>query len=157
MRAESDILASRRPSWKAGVDPNACRALTVLDGVRRTLIVPGRVEVEMFRSAGRLMRWFAVAVVTISVTSPVALADLRIQNKRFSTICRVVAFVDDHRGSRVVHDGPVRKGAHRTFKNAGATLCIQRSVVPERCNSGLTRPVCKVDRHSNRTVLWTIQ
>jgi hypothetical protein len=29
--------------------------------------------------------------------------------------------------------------------------------VPQRCNSGLTRPVCKVDRHSNRTVMWTIQ
>ncbi len=111
----------------------------------------------MCRSALRLMRWFAIVVVTTSVTSTAVLADLIIQNKRFSKICRVVAFVDDHRGSRVVHDGPVRRNAHLTFRNVGATLCIQRSVVPERCNSGLTRPVCKVDRHSNRTVLWTIQ
>ncbi len=125
--------------------------------VRRSLIVPCPVEVEMCRSALRLMRWFAIVVVTISVTSTVALADLRIQNKRFSKICRLVAFVDDYRGSRIVHDGPVGRNAHRTFRNVGATLCIQRSVVPERCNSGLTRPVCKVDRHSNRTVLWTIQ
>jgi hypothetical protein len=111
----------------------------------------------MCRSALRLMRWFAIVVVTTSVASTAAFADLRIQNKRFSTICRVVAIVDDHKGSRVVHDGRVRRNAHRTFRNVGATLCIQRSVVPERCNSGLTRPVCKVDRYSNRTVLWTIQ
>lgn len=111
----------------------------------------------MCRSLPRLMRWFTIAIVTTGITSPAALADLRIQNHRFSKICRVVAFVDDQRGSRVVHDGPVRRGAHRTFRNVGAILCIQRSVVPERCNSGLTRPVCKVDRHSNRTVLWTIQ
>jgi hypothetical protein len=109
------------------------------------------------QSAPRLSRWLAIAVVTTSIMSPAALADLRIQNNRLPTICRVVAFVDDHRGSRVVHDGPVKRGAHRTFRNAGAILCIQRSVVPERCNSGLTRPVCKVDRHSNRTVLWTIR
>ena len=111
----------------------------------------------MCRSAPRLIRWLSIVVATISVTSTAALADLRIQNNRFSKICRVVAYVDDHRGTRVVHDGPVRRNAHRTFRNVGATLCIQRSVVPERCNSGLTRPVCKVDRHSNRTVLWTIQ
>ncbi len=129
----------------------------MIDDVRRSLIVPCPVQVEMCRSALRLMRWFAIVVVTTSVTSTAVLADLIIQNKRFSKICRLVAFVDDHRGTRVVHDGPVRRNAHRTFRNAGATLCIQRSVVPERCNSGLTRPVCKVDRHSNRTVLWTIQ
>ncbi len=129
----------------------------MIDDVRRSLIVPCPVEVEMCRSVPRLMRWFAIVVMTTSVTSPAALADLRIQNNRFSTICRVVAFVDDHRGSRIVQDGPVGRNAHRTFRNVSATLSIQRSDVPERCNSGLTRPVCKVDRHSNRTVLWTIQ
>jgi hypothetical protein len=111
----------------------------------------------MSRSALRAMGWLAIAVVTTSISLPAALADLRIQNHRFQKICRVVAIVDDHRGTRVIHDGPVPRGAHRTFRNVGATLCIQRSVVPERCNSGLTRPVCKVDRYSNRTVLWTIQ
>jgi hypothetical protein len=97
------------------------------------------------------------AALGVAVPSSGALADLRVQNHRFPEICRLVVIVDSHRGSNVVYDGPLKRRGHRTFRSAGSTLCIQRSVVPERCNSGLTRPVCKVDRHSNRTAIWTIQ
>ncbi len=114
----------------------------------------------MNRSARRLVRWLtsaAIVALAVSVPSYGALADLRVQNHRFSHICRLIAFVDSHRGTSVIYDGPVRRGEHRTFSSPGSILCIQRSFVAERCNSGLTRPVCKLDRHSNRTVLWTIQ
>jgi hypothetical protein len=96
----------------------------------------------------------ALGVVSIS---PEATATLRVQNDRFSEICRVVAFMDSHRGTKVIYDGRLRRGRYKMFNSVGSKLCIQRSVVPQRCNSGLTRPVCKVDRHSNRTVQWTIQ
>ena len=104
-------------------------------------------------------RWFVtIALVVAAAGVPAAaLADLRVQNHRFPSICRVVVFVENARGSKVIYDGPLNRRGHQTFQSVGSTLCIQRSVVPERCNSGLTRPVCKVDRHSNRTALWTIQ
>lgn len=114
----------------------------------------------MNRNLCILRRYLATSLVTVlatAVLSSAVRADIRIKNNRFNKICRLVAVVDSHRGSRVVHDGPVRRGERKTFRSVGSVLCIQRSVVPERCNSGLTEPVCKVDTHSNRTVLWTIQ
>jgi hypothetical protein len=107
----------------------------------------------------RGVRWFiTVALAVAAAGAPArALAELRVQNHRFPSICRLVVFVENARGSKVIYDGSLNRRGYRTFNSVGSTLCIQRSVVAERCNSGLTRPVCKVDRHSNRTVLWTIQ
>jgi hypothetical protein len=97
-----------------------------------------------------------VAALLAVAATPDAGATLRIQNHRLGDICRVVVFVDHGRGARIVHDGPVRRGATHNFSSPGSTVCIQRSSVAQRCNSPLTRPVCRTDRYSNRTILWTL-
>ena len=99
---------------------------------------------------------FMVACLALATVSATATADIRIQNHRFDHICRLVAWVEDARGSRVVYDGPIKRGQYKDFKGEGSRVCISRSSVPQRCNSELTRPVCKVDKHNNRTISWTI-
>ena len=99
----------------------------------------------------------ALALIMMMLTST-AEATLRMKSDRFKHICRVVVTVDSPRGARIVHDGPVRRGQRHTFRAGdGSTVCVRRSVVPERCNSGLTAPQCMVDRYRNRTILFSIR
>ena len=115
------------------------------------------------RVADRARRsaWFvrgSVLVLFACMLSGTADATLRISSHRFAKICRVVVTIDSPRGSRIVYDGPVRRGQRKTFRGGdGSTVCIQRNQVPERCNSPLTAPQCKVDRFWNRTILFNIQ
>lgn len=99
-----------------------------------------------------------VASTPLLVFSPLADAALRLQSHRFAYICRVVVVADGPRGFRTLYDGPVKRGEFRTFHGGDSTtICIYRNRVPERCDSRLTQPQCKVDRHSNRTTLFSIR
>ena len=99
-----------------------------------------------------LAAWLLAAAPTLSE------AALRIQSHRFDHICRVVVVADGPRGRRILYDGPVRRGDFKTFYGGDSTtICIYRGQVPERCDSRLAPPQCKVDRHSNRTILFSIQ
>jgi len=101
----------------------------------------------------------AVVLVALALLAPVtADANVRFQSNRFASICRVVVTAESPRGSRVLYDGPVKRGDFKTFFGGdGTTLCVYRSSIPQDCRSRLTGPQCMTDRHSNRTILFSIQ
>ena len=92
------------------------------------------------------------------LVAPNAPADVRISVHRWKYICRVVVSIDHGRGAKVIYKGPAHSGFAKTVRGGGGNaVCVQRSRFPERCNSGLTPPSCKLDMHANRTIIFNIQ
>ena len=99
-----------------------------------------------------------MAMVVGVVVGTSAAADVRISTHRWKYICQVVVSVDNGRGAKVIYKGPAHSGFAKTVRGGGgSSVCVQRSRFPERCDSGLTRPECKLDMHTNRTIIFNIK
>ena len=98
---------------------------------------------------------FGLATTLLSAAGT---ASIRVQSNHHNRICEVYITNDTQHGTRVMYRGPIKRGQFKTVRGGnGNTICVRRSRVAKRCNSGWTAPQCMTDNHSNRTKILDIR